>query len=77
MPLRCTAKVDRPLKNPFHRMPYKSSAQRRFFHSAGAKKADITASQVKEFDSASKGKKLPEKIGRRSLKHTRLPKKKG
>lgn len=41
-------------------MPYVSDAQRRFFHSAGAKKAGITPKQVKEFDSASKGKKLPE-----------------
>lgn len=42
-------------------MPYKSDAQRRFFHSAGAKKAGITSDQVKEYDKASKGKKLPEK----------------
>lgn len=44
-------------------MPYVSNAQRRFFHSPGAKKAGITTSQVKEFDSASKGKKLPEQLG--------------
>lgn len=43
-------------------MPYKSDAQRRFFHSPGAKKAGISENQVKEFDSASKGKKLPEKV---------------
>jgi len=43
-------------------MPYKSDAQRRFFHSAGAKKAGITSAQVAEFDSASKGKKLPERV---------------
>ncbi len=42
-------------------MPYKSQAQRRFFHSAGAKKAGITSKEVKEFDQASKGLKLPEK----------------
>lgn len=41
-------------------MPYASDAQRRFFHSSGAKKAGISSSQVKEFDSASKGMKLPE-----------------
>jgi hypothetical protein len=42
-------------------MPYKSDAQRKFFHSAGAKKAGITKAEVKEFDSASKGMSLPEK----------------
>lgn len=52
-------------------MPYKSDAQRRFFHSAGAKKADITPAEVKEFDSASKGMKLPEK---KNTKITRLKK---
>lgn len=41
-------------------MPYVSNKQRRFFHSEGAKKAGITPSEVKEFDKASKGKKLPE-----------------
>jgi len=43
-------------------MPYKSDAQRRFFHSPGAAKAGITPAEVKEFDTASKGKKLPEKV---------------
>jgi len=42
-------------------MPYKSDSQRRFFHSAGANKAGITAKEVKDFDKKSKGKKLPEK----------------
>ena len=42
-------------------MPYKSDAQRRFFHSAGAAKAGITKKEVKEYDKASKGKKTPEK----------------
>jgi hypothetical protein len=42
-------------------MPYKSEAQRKFFHTDTAKKAGITASEVKEYDEASKGKKLPEK----------------
>lgn len=42
-------------------MPYSSDAQRRFFHSPGAKKAGISAKVVKEFDSASKGLKLPDK----------------
>lgn len=40
-------------------MPYKSDAQRRFFHSAGAEKAGISKETVKEYDKASKGKKLP------------------
>lgn len=44
-------------------MPYKSDAQRRFFHSAGATKAGITPAEVKEFDKASKGKKTPARIG--------------
>lgn len=43
-------------------MPYKSDAQRRFFHSKGAKKAGITEAEVNEYDKASKGKKLPEKV---------------
>ena len=43
-------------------MPYKSKAQQRFFHSAAAKEAGIKPKTVKEFDSASKGKKLPEKV---------------
>lgn len=40
-------------------MPYKSDAQRRFFHSPGAQKAGITPAQVKDFDQASKGMNLP------------------
>lgn len=43
------------------KMPYKSDSQRRFFHSPGAKKAGISASTIKEYDKASKGKNLPEK----------------
>lgn len=46
-------------------MPYKSAAQRRFFHSAGAKKAGITAADVRHFDEASKGKKLPPRAKKR------------
>lgn len=41
-------------------MPYKSDAQRRFFHTDTARKKGITAAEVKEYDQASKGKKLPE-----------------
>lgn len=40
-------------------MPYVSDQQRKFFHSPGAEKAGIKESTVKEFDKASKGKKLP------------------
>jgi hypothetical protein len=42
-------------------MPYKSDAQRKFFHSAGAAKAGISPKTVDEYDKASKGKELPEK----------------
>jgi hypothetical protein len=57
-------------------MPYKSDAQRRFFHSAGAAKAGIKPSQVKEFDSASKGMKLPERKPSDSLRSALESKKK-
>lgn len=40
-------------------MPYKSDAQRKFFHTATAKKEGISDKTVKEFDKASKGMKLP------------------
>lgn len=42
-------------------MPYKSDAQRRLFHVL-EKRGKIKSSTVKEFDEASKGKKLPEKV---------------
>lgn len=41
-------------------MPWKSDAQRRWGHTAAGLKA-LGAEGVKEFDTASKGKKLPEK----------------
>jgi hypothetical protein len=40
-------------------MPYKSAKQRAFFHTDTARKAGISAAMVKEYDEASKGKKLP------------------
>jgi hypothetical protein len=43
-------------------MPYKSDAQRRYFHAAEAR-GEISKETVSEFDQASKGKKLPEKVG--------------
>lgn len=42
-------------------MPYKSEAQRKFFHTDTAKKKGISADTVKEFDEASKGMKLPKR----------------
>lgn len=46
-------------------MPYASSKQRRFFHTATAKKKGISAATVDEFDTASKGLKLPERAEER------------
>lgn len=43
-------------------MPYKSDSQRRYFHAAEAR-GEISKDTVQEFDEASKGKKLPEKVG--------------
>lgn len=45
-------------------MPYDSDQQRKFFHSAGAKKAGIDKKTVREFDDASRGMKLPKKKGK-------------
>ena len=45
-------------------MPYKSDAQRRFFHSEGAKKAGISKATVDKYDKESKGKKIPEKYSK-------------
>ena len=42
-------------------MPYKSAAQRRWAHTRAGTKALGGASKVKEWDRASKGKRLPEK----------------
>lgn len=42
-------------------MPYKSDAQRRKFH-AMLERGEIKKSTVDEFDKASKGKKLPERV---------------
>jgi len=41
--------------------PYKSNAQRRKFH-AMEKRGEISRKTVREFDKASKGKKLPERV---------------
>jgi hypothetical protein len=42
-------------------MPYKSDAQRKKFHAMEAR-GEISPKVVKEFDKASKGKKLPAKV---------------
>lgn len=42
-------------------MPYKSDAQRKKFH-AMEERGEISSNTVKEFDKASKGKKLPERV---------------
>ena len=41
-------------------MPYKSDAQRKFFHTDTARKKGITPEMVNEYDNASKGMNLPE-----------------
>ena len=47
-------------------MPYKSQAQQRFFHSAGAKAAGLTDADVAEWDQTSKGMNLPERATTRA-----------
>lgn len=47
-------------------MPYKSDAQRRFFHSEGARKVGITPAMVAEWDEASRGHKVPEKVEKKA-----------
>jgi hypothetical protein len=41
-------------------MPYQSDRQRRFFHTATARKQGITPAMVHEYDTASRGMHLPE-----------------
>lgn len=43
-------------------MPYKSEAQRKWAHTKTGTKALGGKEKVKEWDSASKGNKLPEKV---------------
>lgn len=47
-------------------MPYKSDKQRKFFHTATARRKGITKAMVEEYDKASKGKKLPKKAKKRA-----------
>lgn len=44
-------------------MPYKSDAQRKWAHTPEGEKKLGGKEKVKEWDSASKGKKLPEHVG--------------
>ena len=43
-------------------MPYKSEAQRKFFHTETARKKGITPQMVSEYDDASRGETLPKKV---------------
>lgn len=55
-------------------MPYDSNAQRRFFHANMGKKKGITPKVVDEYDQASKGEHLPERVGKKkkpSARHKR------
>jgi len=54
-------------------MPYKSDAQRRYFHAA-AERGDIPKKTVEEYDKASKGKKLPEYVKGSKKRFSRLKK---
>jgi hypothetical protein len=46
-------------------MPYKSEAQRKWFHTAAAKRAGVTEADVKHWDKATNGKKLPKKVSKK------------
>ena len=50
-------------------MPYKSEAQRKYFH-ANAKKLEKQGVDVAEWDSASKGTKLPKKASKTKKTNT-------
>lgn len=49
-------------------MPYDSDDQRKMFH---ARKDEIGEETVREFDRASKGKKLPKRVGRKKKRGAR------
>ena len=51
-------------------MPYRSDAQRKYFH-ANKKKLERQGVNVDEWDRASKGKKLPKRAKRKSAKKKR------
>ena len=52
-------------------MPYKSEAQRRFFHSEGAKKAGISKAEVKKWDKESKGVDISKQSTRHASRATK------
>lgn len=56
-------------------MPYKSDAQRRWAHTKTGMKKLGGAGKVAEWDSASKGVKLPERVGKKAASVTRKLKK--
>ena len=49
-------------------MPYKSEAQRKFFH-ANKEKLEKQGVDVSEWDAASKGKTLPERKTKKKVNH--------
>lgn len=55
-------------------MPFKSEAQRRWGHSPEGVKALGGTAAVSEWDEASKGKKLPERTGKKPSLHQRVRK---
>ena len=52
-------------------MPYQSRAQQRFFHTDTAKRSGISSIDVAEYDRASKGKRLPERVTKRRVRSRR------
>jgi len=54
-------------------MPYKSNQQRKWAHTSTGMKALGGASKVAEWDAASKGMKLPKKVGKlQSMKKRKM-----
>lgn len=53
-------------------MPYRSEAQRRLFH-AKERRGEIDRATVSEWDRASRGKDLPERVGGKNHKDTEIP----
>lgn len=52
-------------------MPYRSDSQRRWAHTDAGEKALGGTSKVAEWDKASKGKKLPERVKKQPEKRRR------
>ena len=50
------------------KIPYKSNAQRKWAHTPAGEKALGGPEKVKEWDQASEGKKLPEKVAKKAPK---------